>query len=716
WIKSYPITPDLSRYVDNPGGDDGAADLDSGHGTHVAGSVLGNGSAGNGLSGVNAPIRGLAHKAKLVFQAVEQEMQWKASSNYQRYGRYLLAGIPLDLTTLFADAYERKVRIHSNSWGGGDAGAYDTQSEQLDRFVWEHKDFCVLVAAGNDGTDRDGDGRINPMSVSSPATAKNCVCVGASENERPAFDANTYGGWWVKDYPVAPFRNDPMADDSAHVAAFSSRGPTKEGRAKPDVVAPGTFVLSTRSTMIAPNNMAWGAFPPSRMYFYMGGTSMATPLTAGAIALIREYLRKHRKIKNPSAALLKAALIAGSARLPDYGAEGAVLDNDQGFGRVDLDAILAPSAPAQSEFLQVSPGLRTGEIFSKEIKIQSGDAPFRVVMAYSDYPGPALVNNLNLILTAPDGKRFVGNHTAGATLTMDTKNNVEAVNIATPVIGKWVVEVIGSNIPQGPQDFALIYTAHSGEAPPSELIRLEAIPERVIPDNSAEGVKSVISAARSGVVESIKIGVEIRHTYIGDLRVKLSAPNGTLVVLHNRSGASADNISRTYDVHNTPALGALTGVPVRGDWLLRVSDHARLDAGRLHRWTLEIGLGTSKRIRKESEPSVPIPDNKPAGIRDHIEVSEAGAVKEIKVAVDITHTWISDLKVQVIAPSGKTVALHDRTGGGQDNIIKTYDVASLAGLAGFSGENVRGTWALKVSDHAGRDVGKLNRWGIEIVL
>ena len=89
-------------------------------------------------------------------------------------------------------------RIHSNSWGGGDPGAYDAQCEQLDRFVWQHKDMCVLVAAGNDGTDKDGDGVINPMSVTSPGTAKNCITVGASENERPEFDAETYGEWWPK--------------------------------------------------------------------------------------------------------------------------------------------------------------------------------------------------------------------------------------------------------------------------------------------------------------------------------------------------------------------------------------------------------------------------------------------------------------------------------------------------------------------------------------
>jgi len=462
WIKSYPITTDFAPYVYNPGGDDGPADLDSGHGTHVAGSVLGSGAASAGLPGLSASVRGLAHKARLVFQAVEQEMEWNSPDYYDLYGRYLLAGIPLDLSALFSDAYHKGVRIHSNSWGGGDPGAYDAQCERLDRFVWEHKDFCVVVAAGNDGTDKDGDGKINLISVTSPATAKNCITVGACENRRPNFNAQTYGEWWPQDYPVAPYHNDPMANNPDQVVAFSSRGPTQDNRVKPDVVAPGTFILSTRSRRIASNNVAWAAFPPSKLYFHMGGTSMATPLTAGAVGLLREYLRRKEKIQRPTAALLKATLIAGATRLQGYAPKGAVLDQHQGFGRVNIDAVLAPPEPASATFLQMKPGLSTGQLHTLEVKVKSGDAPLRVALAYSDYPGPSLVNNLNLIVRAPDGKTYPGNQKAGGPMNFDVRNNVEVVHVQKPVDGAWTIEVVGSNVPQGPQDFALVYVAHIG--------------------------------------------------------------------------------------------------------------------------------------------------------------------------------------------------------------------------------------------------------------
>jgi serine protease AprX len=460
-IRSYPMTADFSAsLVHNPGADDGPADLDCGHGTHVAGSVLGDGSGSANVPNRSRRIRGCAYRAELVFQAVEQELEWKHRSDLLRQGRYVLAGIPLDLGPLFADAYEDGARIHSNSWSGGSAGVYDPQCRQLDEFVWDHQDFCVLVAAGNDGSDKDGAGRIQPTSVAPPATAKNCITVGACESRRPAFNSERYGGWWPKDYPVAPFKKDPMANDPGQVVAFSSRGPTNTGRFKPDVVAPGTFVLSTRSAMLAWNNKGWAPFPPKRsLYFYMGGTSMATPLVAGAVALLREYLRKNG-IPVPSAALLKAALIAGAKRLPGYGERGEVVDNDQGYGRVDLDGILAPRAPASTVFFDVSPGLRTGESHHEELEVTSGRRPLRVALAYTDPPGRTLVHNLNLRVTSPSGREYLGNQRTVGGGAPDTRNNVELVHVARPVTGKWGVEVTGASVPTGPQNFALVSIGH----------------------------------------------------------------------------------------------------------------------------------------------------------------------------------------------------------------------------------------------------------------
>ncbi|MCC7352910.1 MAG: S8 family serine peptidase, partial [Anaerolineae bacterium] len=338
------------------------SDLD-GHGTHVAGSVLGNGS----LSGSNPASQtyinsfaGVAPEAGLVFQSIDD-------------GSGRLPGLPADLNDLFQQAYNDGARIHVNSWGGVDnLGAYTLDAQQADQFAWSHPDMTIFFAAGNEAVDKNRDGVIDPDAISWPGTAKNVVAVGASESFRPLGGFNYPNGvcwaWadcWPQDFPVLPIAIDALSNNVNGLAAFSGRGPTDDGRIKPDLVAPGTNIISARSHHPRAGT-GWGFY--NSHYIYDGGTSMATPLAAGAAVLVRDWYNDVRRIASPSGALIKATLINGATTLAPgqygYGSTQEVPDsipnNAVGWGRVNLAGSIAPDAPIALWFDDHSTGLSTG--------------------------------------------------------------------------------------------------------------------------------------------------------------------------------------------------------------------------------------------------------------------------------------------------------------------------------------------------------------------
>jgi serine protease AprX len=216
-----------------------------GHGTHVCGSAVGDGPS-FGIGG--GWIQGTAPRARFVVQSL-----------YDTGGG--LGGIPADLTDLFLPPYNNDgARVHTNSWGTDASGVpYTTGALEIDQFVWDHQDCVILFCAMNEGTDGNSDGVVDFGQLGANAAAKNCITVGASETMRQEMEGVLpYGSIWPSRFMAFPIKDDRIYENPNGMFAMSGRGPTREGRIKPDLVAPGTCILSTRSRLLGSVSTTFG--------------------------------------------------------------------------------------------------------------------------------------------------------------------------------------------------------------------------------------------------------------------------------------------------------------------------------------------------------------------------------------------------------------------------------------------------------------------------
>jgi uncharacterized repeat protein (TIGR01451 family) len=382
-------------------------------------------------------------------------------------------GNPSDYSTNYRPLED--ARTHNNSWGLIVPLADLGDSVRLDQFVWDHEDMVVSVSAGNAGP--------APGSIGAPSVAKSDLSSGASANGR-----------------------QPMVSIDS-MASFSSHGPTADGRLGPDLATPGQVVVSVKGGS-------------TRGYHVAQGTSMSSPVLTGLATLVRQYFfdgyaaaggdgfaagapgssRSH----NPSAALVKAALINGAVRMRGFytGDDGTTraLDGQwpsagQGFGRVNLtNSLYFAGDPTNNWYIDRFRGDTSGPMNNRsfsvsalpqtrtfQLKVGAGQ-PLDVTLAWTDAPdllpagSPALINNLDLVVTAPNGTTYVGNNMNSRTNPAvnqaetlpgagpaDVDNPTERVRIAAPAAGTYTVTVQAGPIADGNQGFAL---AASGNIAP----------------------------------------------------------------------------------------------------------------------------------------------------------------------------------------------------------------------------------------------------------
>jgi hypothetical protein len=396
-------------------------------------------------------------------------------SPFSRVGSTAIFGSTASSSTAWeSTAYGQGARVSSNSWGfqtqtGGPVADYDASSQEYDRIVRDAQtatglqQLSIVFAAGNDGSGSN--------TVSSPATAKNIICVGASENVR---QTGTDG------CGIA----NTGADSANDIISFSSRGPVNsaggDGRIKPDIVAPGTHIEAGIPQSNYDGSSVCNQFFPAgqTLYGWSSGTSHSCPAVAGGASLVYQNFLNNG-LATPSPAMVKAFLMNSAAYMSGTGAGGNLPSNSQGMGRMDLGRAFDGSARVLVDQTQVLG--TTGQTFQVTGSVVSSSQPFRVTLAWTDAAGPTTgapwVNNLDLEVTI-NGTTFKGNVFSGANSasggTADGKNNVESVFLPAGTTGTFTITVRATNIAGDgvpgnadttDQDFALVaYNANTGGA------------------------------------------------------------------------------------------------------------------------------------------------------------------------------------------------------------------------------------------------------------
>ncbi|HXI02518.1 MAG TPA: S8 family serine peptidase, partial [Candidatus Saccharimonadales bacterium] len=422
-----------------------------GHGTHIAGIIAGNPPAGYDLTDADGYEYGLglAPTARLGSSRI-----FTCAGNMVTRRSF---------TEILTQAWDEGARISNNSWGIG-GSAYSSVAAEYDAIVRDvdrdpsdgDQPMVVVVSSGNGGP--------ADYTVTNPAVAKNVITVGGSESVRPEATDGCGTG-------------PEGADDAGELKTTSSRGPTTDGRLKPDLVAPGSHIVSTVSQ--SPSYGGLGLcntfYPPDqRLYTWTSGTSQSAAHVSGASVLVMEDYRRQFG-RTPSPAMIKAELVATAwdlARSNDIFTQPipARPSNGQGWGRVNLSHIIGERF--REAFDQEKVFASSGEEQQLGPFIVADPArPVSVVLAWTDAPGmpaaSAWVNDLDLQVTTPT-EVYLGNvFDKGYSVTggtPDGKNNLEAVILRpgttdTFSVNVSAVSLAGDGVPSEPgvtdQDFAL---------------------------------------------------------------------------------------------------------------------------------------------------------------------------------------------------------------------------------------------------------------------
>ncbi|MCH1866938.1 S8 family serine peptidase [Nocardioides sp. CFH 31398] len=411
----------------------------AGHGTLVAGIV----------GGYNART-GAAHEDRAGYQyglGVSPYGRFSGVRIFRPDDGFDLGGCGGSVVGVVEKAYAGGADVTNNSWGES-SGVYNARAQAYDALTRDAsartpglQEMLHVFSAGNSGDDPEED-----YNISSPGTAKNVLTVGATENVR---EEGTPDSCRVRD-----------ADNASDMADFSSPGPTRDRRTKPDVVAAGTHIQGPASQdprFDGVCGVRGSRYHPrgQTRYVWSSGTSQAAAAISGAVALAQEY---YGRVLSPgrtaSPAMLKALMVNTPRYLTGVGAGDTLPGSSQGWGAPNLSRITESSL---RRVVRDQADNRTftaaGEQESWTGEIVDSARPVRVSLAFTDAPGAttgnAWVNDLDLEVIA-GGLTYRGNVFSGSTSVTggaaDPRNNLENVFLPPGTTGPVTVRVVASGV------------------------------------------------------------------------------------------------------------------------------------------------------------------------------------------------------------------------------------------------------------------------------
>ncbi|HXI13272.1 MAG TPA: S8 family serine peptidase [Thermoanaerobaculia bacterium] len=431
------------------------------HPTHVAGTL--------GASGMTVEARGMAPAVTMHFFAADLDFVDRKRADFTTYS------VSADNNSWgFVHGWDFENSTSRHVWYGDTLGAYDFYTGGLDALT-RQRNTLIVYAGGNDNNDTgpqsapfvhyhlgaDDEIETKKYCFSTIATAQDCpvaptcdVC----ETTRHKGDGpfGSVGSPSISKNVISV----GSVNSSKSIASYSSRGPTLDGRIKPDLVAKGDGLFST-----APNSR----------YQTMFGTSMAAPVVTGISVLVTEEWRRSMGGAVLSPAILKTLLIAGAEDLGNPGP-----DYTYGFGLVNAKSSVDLVRDDSGNRVRIETGsIEQGGRVEIPLSLRAS-RNLRVVLGWSDpeklvlfgdlSKSPTLINDLDLKLVTPSGGEilpYVLDPVSPGTVAargINVRDNTEEIELMAAPAGAYKVVVSGSSIASGPQSYAVVTSGNFGNA------------------------------------------------------------------------------------------------------------------------------------------------------------------------------------------------------------------------------------------------------------